>query len=170
MRSNDYLIFLVQEIQNETKRRIIDEFIPRIRKCLNLIEEDKVWYRPNKESNSIGNLILHLEGNARQWIISGLGGDKDVRNRGYEFATKGSIAKIDLLKSLDRLEEDIKSMLHKIDIDNLIRVRKVQVFEETGISILIHAIEHFSYHTGQIAYVTKMLTNLQLGFYADLNL
>lgn len=170
MWSNDDLKILENEIQKETRRRILEEFIPRILKCLSLLSEEDVWFRPNKESNSIGNLVLHVEGNARQWIISGLGGAKDERNRKIEFEEKGPLTKIQLIEKLNLLYRDIEFILNKIDLKNLITVRRVQVFDETGLAILIHAIEHFSYHTGQIAYATKMITNSQLGFYADLNL
>jgi uncharacterized damage-inducible protein DinB len=170
MWSNDDLKILENEIQKETRRRILEEFIPRILKCLSLLSEEDVWFRPNKESNSIGNLVLHVEGNARQWIISGLGGAKDERNRKIEFEEKGPLPKIQLIEKLNLLYRDIEFILNKIDLKNLITVRRVQVFDETGLAILIHAIEHFSYHTGQIAYATKMITNSQLGFYADLNL
>jgi len=170
MWSNDDLKILENDLQKETRRRILEEFIPRILKCLSLLSEEDVWFRPNKESNSIGNLVLHVEGNARQWIISGLGGAKDERNRKIEFEEKGPLPKIQLIEKLNLLYRDIELILNKIDLKNLLTVRKVQVFEETGLAIWIHAIEHFSYHTGQIAYATKMITNTQLGFYADLNL
>ena len=170
MWSNDDLKLLEYDLQKETRRRILEEFIPRIQKCLSLLEEEEIWYRPNAESNSIGNLVLHIEGNARQWIISGLGGAKDQRNRKIEFEEKGPLPKTQLIDKLNLLYLDIERILNKIDLNNLLAVRKVQVFEETGLAILIHSIEHFSYHTGQIAYATKMITNTQLGFYADLNL
>lgn len=170
MWSNDDLKILENDLQKETRRRILEEFIPRILKCLSLLSEEEVWFRPNNESNSIGNLVLHVEGNARQWIISGLGGAKDERNRKIEFEEKGPLPKSQLIDKLNLLYLDIERILDKIDLKNLLTVRKVQVFEETGLAIWIHAIEHFSYHTGQIAYATKMITNTQLGFYADLNL
>jgi len=170
MWSNDDLKLLENDLQKETKRRILEEFIPRIIKCLSLLKDEEIWYRPNLESNSIGNLVLHIEGNARQWLISGLGGAKDQRNRKIEFEEKGPLPKTQLIDKLNLLYLDIERILDKIDLKNLLTVRKVQVFEETGLAIWIHAIEHFSYHTGQIAYATKMITNTQLGFYADLNL
>jgi len=170
MWSNDDLKILENDLQKETRRRILEEFIPRILKCLSLLSEEDVWFRPNKESNSIGNLVLHIEGNARQWLISGLGGAKDERNRKIEFEEKGPLPKTQLIEKLNLLYRDIEFILNKIDLNNLITVKRVQVFDETGLAILIHAIEHFSYHTGQIAYATKMITNSQLGFYADLNL
>lgn len=170
MWSNDDLKILENDLQKETRRRILEEFIPRILMCLSLLSEEEVWFRPNNESNSIGNLVLHVEGNARQWIISGLGGAKDERNRKIEFEEKGPLPKSQLIDKLNLLYLDIERILDKIDLKNLLTVRKVQVFEETGLAIWIHAIEHFSYHTGQIAYATKMITNTQLGFYADLNL
>jgi len=154
----------------ETKRRISEESIERIKKCLDMITNDQIWQRPNKESNSIGNLILHLCGNARQWLICGLTDAPDTRNRSLEFDIHHNISKSEFITKLDELSSDIASLLKMIDVSNLVLPRKVQVFEETGISILIHVIEHFSYHTGQIVFYTKLLTNKPTNFYSHLNL
>jgi uncharacterized damage-inducible protein DinB len=170
MRSNDNIILLEKELQSETKRRLIEEFIPRIIQCLEVLDEEQIWYRPNPISNSIGNLVLHIEGNARQWLVSALGGSPDFRNRKSEFDEKGPLPKSLLITKLNLLEKDILKTVDQINLPNLLLKRNVQIFNESGVSILIHAIEHFSYHTGQIAFATKMLTSAPLNFYGDLNL
>lgn len=159
-----------KQLISETKRRILEESIERIKKCLDMITNDQIWQRPNKESNSIGNLILHLCGNARQWLICGLTDAPDTRNRSLEFDIHHNISKSEFITKLDELSSDISSLLKMIDVSKLVLPRKVQVFEETGISILIHVIEHFSYHTGQIVFYTKLLTNKQTNFYGHINL
>jgi uncharacterized damage-inducible protein DinB len=159
-----------QEIVLEFRRRVITESIPRIKKCLNMVDESKVWYRQNEEVNSIGNLILHLVGNARQWIFSGLGNAPDKRIRNEEFIPNQNISKENLLSILNVLENDLEKFIAGPNLGLLTDIRKVQVFEETGVSILIHVIEHFSYHTGQITLLTKLFTGLPTNYYGNINL
>lgn len=153
----------------EAERRIFDESYQRIYKCLDLLTEEQIWQRPSDNLSSIGNLILHLCGNGRQWIISGLGGVVDIRNRDREFQEGSKCSKWKLKIKMEELKSEMKMVLQKINEDELKRVRSVQVFEESGLSILIHVIEHFSYHTGQITWFTKMLTNEDTKFYGKLN-
>jgi len=153
----------------EAERRIFDESYQRIYKCLDLLTEEQVWQRPNENLSSIGNLILHLCGNARQWIVSGLGVELDSRNRDREFQESSKCSKWKLKRMLDELKSEMKLVFQKMTEEELNRVRNVQVFEESGLSILIHVIEHFSYHTGQITWFTKMLTNEDTKYYGKLN-
>lgn len=157
-------------LKSEAERRIIQESVLRIKKCLSLLSLEQIWYKPNENSNSIGNLILHLCGNARQWICSGIGQVPDHRLRHLEFSSTERITKENLNLMLDTLSIDISKVIHHIDVSEWGSVKQVQVFEESVLSILIHVIEHFSYHTGQIAYMTKLLTDQDLKFYGDINL
>lgn len=152
---------------NEFHRRVIEESVPRIKKCLEMVEEGQIWFRQNDQVNSIGNLILHLNGNARQWILSGLLGQDDHRIRFKEFIPDQNINKKQLLEMLDVLVDDLEKALQTGNIDRLLEIRKVQVYEESGVSILVHVIEHFSYHTGQITLLTKQMTNRQTGYYEE---
>ncbi|MEP6795746.1 MAG: DUF1572 family protein [Saprospiraceae bacterium] len=150
---------------DEILHRLYDESLPRILKCLDQLNESQIWWRPNESSNSIGNLVLHLSGNVRQWIYTGLGGYDDLRNRQSEFDERGPIPKQELLLKLTSTMELIRPVISNIPVDQLLQKRPVQTFEETGLTILIHVTEHFSYHTGQIAYISKMLLARPLGFY-----
>jgi uncharacterized damage-inducible protein DinB len=155
----------------ETKRRLFEESVPRIRKCLAQLGEDEIWHRPNAEVVSAGNLILHLCGNVRQNIVSGLGGAPDERQRDREFSAAGPLPAAELLARLDALMADVDRTLDRLDPESLLEVRRVQGGEETGLSILVHVIEHFSYHVGQITYYVKTKKAVDLGYYAgrDLN-
>lgn len=152
----------------EAKRRIFDESYERIYKCLDLLEEDQVWQRPNENLSSVGNLVLHLCGNAKQWVVSGLGGVEDLRKRDHEFQSTSKCSKWKLKRMMEDLKLEMNNVLDKLNETELKRLRKVQVFEESGLSILVHVIEHFSYHTGQITWYTKMLTNEDLKYYGKL--
>ncbi|MCB9080197.1 MAG: DUF1572 family protein [Lewinellaceae bacterium] len=149
----------------EAKRRLFDESAPRILRCLEELSEAAVWERPNPQSNSAGNLVLHLCGNVRQWIVAALGNQADNRQRQQEFDEQGPIPKAELYRLLAVLEADVNTTLDQLQPGDLLRTYAVQGFSETGLSILIHVIEHFSYHTGQLAYLTKARLGTDLGFY-----
>lgn len=157
-------------IIREFQRRVGEESIPRIQKCLGLLSEEEVWHQPNENLNSVGNLVLHLCGNARQWIVSGLGGKPDQRDRDAEFQQKGHKSSTELSALLDAMMKEIRPILEDMETDQLLEVRPVQAFEESGLSVLIHVIEHFSYHTGQITFLTKSLKNVDTGYYKTLDL
>ena len=151
----------------ETKRRLFTEGIPRIEQCLAELSDTDIWYRPNENSNSVGNLVLHLCGNVRQWIVAGLGEAVDTRTRDVEFAEKGPISTEVLFKMLEELENDAEAVLNNLTEEDLIKKHKVQVYQETGVSVLVHVVEHFSYHVGQITYFTKWRKNIDTGYYTE---
>jgi uncharacterized damage-inducible protein DinB len=154
----------------ESKRRLIDESVPRIKKCLDKLNEEEIWRRPNVETVSVGNLVLHLCGNVRQWICTGLGGEPDHRERSAEFSEPGPIPKELLLAKLDETMRDAERAMDAADPASLLDMRPVQGFEESGLSILVHVVEHFSYHTGQITYAVKANKAIDFGYYAGQNL
>jgi len=143
---------------------------PRIEKCLAELSEADIWLRPNGASNSVGNLILHLCGNITQYILSSLGGGPDHRTRDAEFATEGGFTKQQLWEKLEATTTEAARIIGEVSEAELLRVRSVQGFQLSGIGIVVHVVEHYSYHTGQIAFWTKQLKNKDLGFYAGLDL
>ena len=149
----------------EIKRRLFEENIPRLKKCLEELTDVQIWYRPNQHSNSIGNLVLHLCGNVRQWVVAGLGKNTDIRQRQKEFDEKGPISVEKMLKDLDELIVEVDQILNKITPYDLLEVRNVQGYQESGLSILLHIAEHFSYHVGQMTYIVKMLKDMDMGYY-----
>ena len=154
-----------KQISKEVQVRIIDLSINWILKCVEQLTDDQIWYRPNLHSNSVGNLILHLDGNVRQWLISTLHLTKDERCRQEEFDATGQRNKEELTLMLNNLSRDVSTCLPIIEEVDLTAIRKVQCYEETILSIIIHVIEHFSYHTGQITYITKMLLDIDTAYY-----
>lgn len=148
----------------------MDESTHRIKLCLETLQEDAIWQRPNNASNSIGNLILHLCGNIRQYAISSLSGAEDVRVRDAEFAARNGPGKQELLERLAGTVEEAKACMRGMDPAELLQVRRVQGFQLSGIGIIIHVTEHYSYHTGQIAFWVKCLQDRDLGFYAGVDL
>ena len=154
----------------ECRRRLFDESLPRIRKCLGELTVEEIWARPNGQTVSAGNLVLHLAGNVRQYVVATLGGVPDVRERQKEFDEPGPLETADLLGRLEKAMAEVSAVLDRLDPSTLLRTHRVQGFVESGLSILVHVVEHFSYHTGQLAYIVKSRKNVDLGFYRGRNL
>ena len=161
---------ILEEIIREIRRRMVEESTDKILKCLEELSEDEIWFRPNESSNSMGNLILHLCGNLRQYVLSGVDGQVDIRERGKEFAARGTMNKSKLTMHLRDTMKEVDIALTQIKAETLTDIREVQCYEESVVGILIHVTEHFSYHTGQIVYFTKMLRDKDMQFYAGVDL
>ncbi len=157
-------------IIEEFERRVFEESYARIYKCLSLIDENQLWNSPQGNIASVGSLILHLSGNARQWILSGLGGEVDNRNRDDEFMIHRNIRKADFIFLLENLKVQLKNCLRDLDESQFESRYEIQGFKVTGFSVIVHVIEHFSYHTGQITTLTKLHTNQETDYYAGLDL
>jgi len=144
---------------------LLGDYLPKIERCLEKLTDEQIWWRANDESNSIGNLILHLCGNARQWIICGIGAQPDNRNRDAEFARRDPIPRTELLTLLRSTLSEIQTTLETLDPSMLLERRKIQGHDVDILEAIFHVTEHFSMHTGQIIMLTKMLTSADLRFY-----
>jgi hypothetical protein len=131
----------------------------KINHCLGQLNDAQVWWRSQPSPNSIGNLLLHLCGNLRQWIVAGLSGAADVRDRPAEFAEHGPIPKDDLLRKLDTVVSEAKEVLGRLTARQLLEARRVQGFDVTGLAAIFSSIPHFRGHTREIIHLTR----LQLG-------
>lgn len=151
-------------------QRVFEESYSRIFKCLGMLDEDQIWSSPSGSIPAVGNLVLHLSGNARQWILSALGGKKDNRDRESEFIIHRNIKKSDLVFLLENLRINIQEVLLDLDDTILNEQFEIQGLRENGFSVLVHVIEHFSYHTGQITTLTKLHTNQSTEYYGGMNL
>lgn len=159
-----------QLLLNEFEKRVFEESYERIYKCFQLLNDEELWRSPNGNIPAVGNLILHLCGNARQWILSGIGGIHDNRNRDQEFIVHTNIKKSDLVFLLENLKSNLRETLRKMPDTEISKIHSIQGFQVTGFSMIIHVIEHFSYHTGQITTLTKLVKNKQTGYYDHINL
>ena len=148
----------------------MDESTRMLKKALEDIDDQTVWKRPNENSNSIGNLILHLCGNITQYAIASLGELPDTRERDKEFDARDGLNKGQLLQKLEEVVAMAKTTIANASIDALVSKRAVQGFHFSGIGIVMHVVEHYSYHTGQIAFWVKLLSDRQLGFYDGFDL
>ncbi len=139
-------------------------YLPRIDAAVARLSDAQIWWRPNDASNSVGNLILHLAGNCRQWIVSGVGGRPDVRRRQQEFDERGPMARAEALDRLHASVGDADDVLRTLAPADLGARRTIQQLDTTVFEAVYHVVEHFSMHTGQIIYATKLHAG-DLGFY-----
>jgi uncharacterized damage-inducible protein DinB len=146
----------------------LEEYCDRIGICLSKLTDEQIWARGSANENAIGNLVLHLAGNVRQWIIASLGGGPDHRDRDAEFDARGGIGKADLTARLRDTVNSAVAIIRALPPEQLTRIYEIQGYRVSGVEAVFHVVEHFSQHTGQIIFVTKMLTGADLAFYAHL--
>ena len=135
----------------------LESALSRIKHCLGQLHDEQVWWRSQPSLNSIGNLILHLCGNVRQWIVAGVGGASDVRNRPAEFAERGPIPNEELVRRLEAVVEEAKRVLAGADARQLAEVRRIQGFDVSGAVAIFDSVPHFRGHTQEIVHMTRLL-------------
>lgn len=162
-------IRIKEELVNNAIFRM-DESTAKLDKCLDELSEEELWQRPNEASNSVANLILHMCGNMTQYIIASIGGKVDLRERDLEFSTTSGYNRAKLLQKLHITTKEARDVLLKAEETELLRVRSVQGYQLSGVGNVLHAVEHYAYHTGQIVFWTKWIKDKDLGFYNDINL
>jgi hypothetical protein len=131
------------------------EALAKIKHCVGQLNDEQLWWRPHPALNSIGNLLMHLAGNVRQWIVSGIGGAADVRNRPAEFAKGGTIAKNELLADLENVVHQARAALERLNAGELAQVRRIQGFDVTALAAIFHTVPHFRGHTQEIVHLTR---------------
>jgi len=140
---------------HETVRRL-NAYVEKIAHCVGQLSDDQVWWRPHESMNSIGNLILHLTGNIRQWLVSGVGGAEDVRDRPAEFSSREAIPKVALLNQLEQIVGEAKAALARASADEMLAPRRIQGFDVTGWGAVFSCVPHFEGHTQEITCLTRM--------------
>jgi hypothetical protein len=140
-------------------RNRLNHCVARIRHCVQQMSDEQVWWRPRESMNSTANILLHLCGNLRQWILSGVGGAPDARNRPQEFAERTFVPGAELLAQLEEVAAEADAVMARLTDADLLQSRRVQGFDETVLSALYDTLTHLNGHTQEIIYITR----LQLG-------
>ncbi|HVF54900.1 MAG TPA: DinB family protein [Pyrinomonadaceae bacterium] len=146
----------------EARRYLTSVYLPKIERCLEELTDEDVWRRANPESNSIGNLLLHIDGSTRMWIISGVGSAPDRRDRQQEFAERSRIRRAELIERLRATVAEADAVLAAADTATLLERRTTGGHEGTVLEAIFHAVEHFSMHAGQIILLTKRMSGKDL--------
>jgi uncharacterized damage-inducible protein DinB len=149
--------------------RRLEQSAARIGNCLERLSHEQVWARGTENENAVGNLLLHLAGNLRQWIGSGLAGKPDIRRRDAEFAARGGLAPAELSARLAAEVGEAVAAIRAFSPDRLLEKVTIQGYEVTFLEAIYHVVEHFAQHTGQIIFATKQFTGEDLGFYRHLS-
>ncbi|HEY6903254.1 MAG TPA: DinB family protein [Candidatus Acidoferrales bacterium] len=152
-----------------SRAQLCEEYWPRLRECVESLTDEQVWWRPNEASNSIGNLLLHLNGNVRQWLVSSFKHSRDGRDRSAEFSERQVIPASALLEKLSATLRDASEVLARLTEGDLRTTFNIQGYTVTGLAAVYHVVEHFGMHYGQIVFITKLLRGESLGFYRHLD-
>jgi hypothetical protein len=152
-----------------SRQKLLGQFWPRMKECVAPLTEQQIWWRPNEASNSIGNLLLHLDGNVRQWLVDSFNKNQDERNRPAEFAAQGGLSAAELLARLGATLDEAAKVLDRLTVDELLAPYEIQGYHVRGLDAVYQVVEHFGLHYGQIVYITKSLLAKDLGFYRELN-
>jgi len=161
---------IIDIIKREFHLRVIEESLARITQCVGLLTPEQLWYKHNRNTNSIGNLVLHLEGNIRQYIVSGVGGENDVRQRSKEFLDGYDYLGSEILDKLTATLQAANAVVQAISEEQLTETVTIQGFPHTRLSAILHVIEHLSYHVGQITFYTKYVNDVDTAYYGGLDL
>jgi hypothetical protein len=151
-----------------SRRKLLEHYWPRLRTCVESLTVEQVWWRPNAASNSIGNLILHLNGNVRQWLVVSFNRQADDRDRLAEFAAEDGMSAVRLLEKLGATMNDAAEVLGRLTEADLTGRFEIQGYHVSGLEAVYQVVEHFGLHYGQIAYIAKTLSGRDLGFYREL--
>jgi len=157
----------MSELPNATIACINDNFdeaLKKIRHCLSQLSDEQVWWRPEESMNSIGNLLLHLRGNVTQWIMAGIGGAADNRDRPGEFDERDGLPKDELLRRLEETVEEAKATLLKVPADALLEERCIQAFETHVLGAAVHVVTHFHGHMQEIISMARMQLGAEYQF------
>jgi hypothetical protein len=138
-----------------SRRKLLEHYWPRLRACVEPLTEEQVWWRPNTASNTIGNLILHLNGNVTQWLVASFSRQEDKRNRPAEFAAESGLTATELLQRLGATMEQSAQVLARLTEDDLVAPYEIQGYHVTGLEAVYQVVEHFGLHYGQIAYIAN---------------
>lgn len=158
----------VEELFLKSAVEKLEEYCGRIEVCLGKLDDVQIWARGGENENAIGNLVLHLSGNVRQWIVCSLGGHPVDRDRDGEFDARGGSSGAQLSARLRATVDTACAIIERLTTEQLMRNYEIQIYKASGVEAVFHVVEHFAHHAGQIIFATKMLTGTDLGFYSHL--
>jgi uncharacterized damage-inducible protein DinB len=162
--TNPTALFLEQ-----SRKILLTESWPRLQSTVESLTEEQLWWRPNQACNSIGNLLLHLNGNVGQWILTSFNRRDDPRNRPAEFSERSGGPPSAILARLSATMNEVSAVLSRLTEEDLLARYEIQGYHVTGLEAVYHVVEHFGMHYGQIIYITKALQGKDLGFYRELD-
>ena len=152
---------------NRSRHYLDTEFRTKLTAAVKALPADALWWRANEQSNSVGNLLLHLAGNVQQWIVAGVGNTPRTRDRAGEFGARSGDDAVTLLARLGKVLDEADAVLARLSPDDLSTMRTIQDRELTVLEAIYHVVEHFAQHLGQIILIAKLHSPGSLHFYED---
>jgi len=143
------------------------EYRTKMRAAVEALPPDALWWRANDQANSVGNVLLHLAGNVRQWIVGGVGGLANERDRASEFAARQGGSAQELLTRLERVVDEADAVIARLTEADLATTRTIQGRDTTVLAAIYHVTEHFALHLGQIILLAKVHAPGSVRFYED---
>src|ERR1035438_477638 len=153
-----------------SRNKLLNQYWPRLRSSVEPLTDEQLWWPPTPACNSVGNLLLHLNGNVRQWLIASFSGLEDARNRPAEFNERRRIAGKLLVQQLDATMQEAATVLDRLTARDLAATYQIQGYTVRGLDAVYQVVEHFGMHYGQVLYINKTLRGEDLGFHRELNL
>jgi uncharacterized damage-inducible protein DinB len=144
------------------RARITAVFPAQVREAVSKLSDEQLWWRPNESSNSVGNLVLHLSGSLNHYLNRNLGGIEFDRNREQEFAERRSIPRAELRAVFDGMVANAGKTFDGLTVERLGDASPEPRQSEIVVQDLINIAVHFSTHTGQILWITKMLSGASM--------
>jgi uncharacterized damage-inducible protein DinB len=140
-----------------TRTRLLHEYPGQIGACLDALNEEQIWWRPNEQANAVANLVLHLAGSNRYYLEHVIAGRDTSRDRDAEFAARGTMPKIEVRRTWDDAVRSVEGVLNGLDPSQLNTTTDRSGKPTTFAQVLMHVSHHTAAHMGQIVWVTKML-------------
>jgi len=145
---------------------IMRQMAVQLKECVQGLSEEQIWQRSGDNSNSIGNLILHLSGNIRQWIGNGIGGLPDIRERDTEFAARGGRSTAEILSLFEQTITDAINTVQNLPVERLPERTNPQNRDVSMLEAIYQVVVHLHLHVGQIIFATKQMTGKDMGFFS----
>jgi hypothetical protein len=140
---------------DRSRHYLVREYPTKIQRCLDVLPADALWRRDDASENSVGNLLLHLSGNVRQWIVSGVGGAPDARRRSTEFDARDGEAAVALMADLRATLQEANAVLSSLDAPSLVEARRIQGRDVSVVDAVYNGVAHLYQQKGQINQRTK---------------
>jgi uncharacterized damage-inducible protein DinB len=146
-----------QVVLQALQSRITNILPAQILSCVEDLSEEQLWWRPNKESNSVGNLVLHLSGSMRHYISKTVGGIEYERDRPAEFSDRKALTKDEVIATFKETILQVRQILDNLDTTRFLETTPEPAYNPTVLNLLFNVSIHLATHTGQIVFVTKLL-------------
>ena len=140
-----------------SRNKLLSQYWPRLRSCVELLTDEQIWWRPNEESNSVGNIVLHLTGSLNHFLNRNLGGMEYARNREAEFAERRAIPRQELMAMFDEMTERAERTFDGLTPERLAEPSPEPKMSTIVLEDLLGILSHIAAHTAQIVWIAKML-------------